>query len=321
MPRRRQHLPIAVRQRQRRVDPALRAARLRLRHALGALRDGRDHGRGRGRRAARAASAACRRTCPRGADAATPTPMTVASRRRSPEMAGERARPAARRTSAAPRPTTPVTAPASRRSCSIASPRAASRAPGARVVDLGTGTGSLARLFAGAAASSRASTSPRRCSSRRAGWTARPASRSPTCRRRPRPPACRAASSTWSAPGNAGTGSIVRPPRARWRACSCRRRTCRDRPLRLASDPRQRRRRHRADHPALHAHVAVRRPRRPLPAVADGPSERGLQRDRDVLIRPRRALLARGVGGTRTCQRAGLRHAGRGRRGGVLAAS
>ena len=40
---------------QRRLDPALRAARLRLRHALGALRDGGDHGRRRGRRPGRPA--------------------------------------------------------------------------------------------------------------------------------------------------------------------------------------------------------------------------------------------------------------------------
>ena len=94
--------------------------------------------------------------------------------------------------------------------------RAASPQPGARVVDLGTGTGSLARLFASArlrghgrrhrraAARAGAPSGPR---GRRRGRLRR--------RRPPRPPACRAASSTWSARGNAGTGSIVRPRRAR----------------------------------------------------------------------------------------------------------
>ncbi len=42
--------PVARREWRRRGDPALRATGLRLRHALGVLRDGRDHGRGGGRR-------------------------------------------------------------------------------------------------------------------------------------------------------------------------------------------------------------------------------------------------------------------------------
>ena len=69
-PRRgRQYRPGPTRKWERRLDSPLRAARFRLRHTLGALRDGSDHGRGRGRgsdRPARRSSGGGRRHRGRG---------------------------------------------------------------------------------------------------------------------------------------------------------------------------------------------------------------------------------------------------------------